>query len=65
MVISERDLDLIEARAFRRLDIIAARMVVQLEGERAEGATITSPVVGAFGQAEGTRPGPEQQVVGE
>lgn len=65
MVISDRDLDLIEARAYHRLDLIQARVGILLEGERAEGAQITSPVIGAFGQDEGTRQISEQPVVGE
>ena len=65
MIISNRDLDLIETRAYGRLDLIQARVGILLEGERAEGAVITSPIIGAHGQDEGTRPAPEQPVVGE
>ena len=65
MIISNRDLDLIETRAFHRLDLIQARVGILLAGERAEGAEITSPVIGAYGQDEGTRQISEQPVVGE
>ena len=65
MIISNRNLDLIETRAYHRLDLIQARVGILLEGERAEGAVISSPVIGAYGQDEGTQPIPEQPVVGE
>ena len=64
MIISGRDLDLIEARALRRLDEIEVRVGILLEGERADanGQERGQPIQdgeadgGELGSADGSEP---------